>query len=71
MLLGGERYQCVVDGAAGDAQAAQDRMDLLGPRPLSVSGAAKRASSRRAASSAESLASPGSLVSTEYVSARA
>ena len=53
VFLGGQRYQHVIDSAASDAQAAQRAVYL--PRAaaaLSTNGAANRASSRRAASSA-------------------
>ena len=65
MLLSGQGHQSVVHGTSGNAQAAQSGVDIWAAWPLSVSGAVNRASSKRAASGAESLASPGNLVSTE------
>ena len=38
MLLGGECYKCVIDGATCDAQAAERVRQFPGPRPLSTSG---------------------------------
>ena len=65
MLLGGECYKCVIDGATCDAQAAERVRQFPVRGPLSTSGAAKRAFSSRAASAGASRASPGSLVRTE------
>jgi len=56
-------------GRCGSGRPPGRRSHARGP--LSARGAVNRASSRRAASGPDSLASPGSLVSTEWTSTRA
>jgi hypothetical protein len=65
MLLGGEGHQSVIYGTPAMPRRLKVTWTFRAVGPLSVSGVVNRVSSRRAASSAESLASPGNLVSTE------